>query len=180
MDEQPTSAPASAAQHPETLAELAQTPLPATATPSAKASTKSGPSTKKPTPQSLVNQASAQVDLLRQAETIKQLQGQVKLLEGQSREAGKVFLGTITALITSAFALVAALAWNSAIQTLFEQIFPKQTSAGWWLVASTFGYALLITIIVVAVIYYLTSLSKRFGGTSLLGEAPKAEGARKE
>lgn len=180
MNEQPLPTPASittasAAQQPETLAELAQTPLPA-----AKTGVKSGPSTKRPTPQSLVNQASAQMDALRQAETIKQLQKQVTVLEGQSREAGKVFLGTITALITSAFALVAALAWNSAIQTLFEQVFPKQTSEGWWLVASTFGYALLITIIVVAVIYYLTTLSKRFGGTSLLGEAPKAEGGKKE
>ena len=53
MDEQPIPAStttASAAQQPETLAELAQTPLPA-----AKAGVKSGPSTKRTTPQSLVN-----------------------------------------------------------------------------------------------------------------------------
>jgi predicted PurR-regulated permease PerM len=185
MDEQPiaaSTAAASAAHQPETLAELAQTPLPATATPSAKASTKSGPSTKKPTPQNLVNQASAQMDLLRQAETIKQLQGQVRLLEGQSVEAGRVFLGTITTLITSAFALVAALAWNDAIQSLFKQIFPpnQEGNSGWGLIASAFGYALFITIIVVIVIFYLTRLSKRFGGTSLIGEAPKGEGAKKE
>ncbi len=185
MDEQPiaASAPAAgAAQQPETLAELAQTPLPATATPSVKASTKSGPSTKKPTPQSLVNQASAQMDLLRQAETIKQLQKQVTVLEGQSREAGKVFLATITTLITSAFALVAALAWNSAIQTLFEKLFPldNKGQSGWVLIIFSFGYALFITLIVVIVIYYLTRLNRRFGGQSLIGEAPKGEGARKE
>ncbi|HEU5200389.1 MAG TPA: DUF5654 family protein, partial [Ktedonobacterales bacterium] len=117
MDEQPTPASAttaSAAQQPETLAELARTPLPATAAPAAKAGVKSGPSTKKPTPQNLVNQAGAQMDALRQAETIKQLQKQVTLLEGQSRDAGKVFLATLTTLLTSAFGFVAALAWNDA------------------------------------------------------------------
>lgn len=185
MDEQPTPASAttaSAAQQPETLAELARTPLPATAAPAAKAGAKSGPSTKKPTPQSLVNQASAQVDALRQAETIKQLQKQVTLLEGQSREAGKVFLATITTLITSAFALVAALAWNSAIQALFQKVFPldKAGQSDWVLIIFSFGYALFITLIVVVVIYYLTRLNKRFGGTSLIGEAPKGEGAKKE
>ena len=182
MDEQPIAAStaASAAQQPETLAELAHTPLPAPAAPSAKASTKSGPSTKRPTPQSLVNQAGAQMDLLRQAETIKQLQGQVKLLEGQSREAGKVFLATITTLITSAFALVAALAWNAAIQSLFRFYFPEQSGDNIQAIIGEFGYALFITIIVVVVIFYLTRLSKRFGGQSLIGEAPKGEGARKE
>lgn len=181
MSEQPLSTPASAtttsaAQQPETLAELAQTPLPA-----AKAGVKSGPSTKRPTPQNLVNQASAQVDLLRQAETIKQLQGQVRLLEGQSLEAGRVFLATVTTLITSAFALVAALAWNSAIQALFQKVFPPQAGQeGWSFIISAFGYALFITIIVVIVIYYLTTLSRRFGGRSLIGEAPKGEGSKKE
>lgn len=184
MDEQPTTASTTAASaaQPETLAELAHTPLPATAAPAVKAGTKSGPSTKKPTPQSLVNQASAQMDALRQAETIKQLQKQVTVLEGQSREAGKVFLATITTLITSAFALVAALAWNSAIQTLFQKVFPlnKEGQSDWVLIIFSFGYALFITVIVVIVIYYLTRLNKRFGGTSLIGEAPKGEGARKE
>ena len=184
MDEQPTAASATTAgaAQPETLAELAHTPLPTTAAPATKAGAKSGPSTKRPTPQSLVNQASAQMDLLRQAETIKQLQGQVKLLEGQSREAGKVFLATVTTLITSAFALVAALAWNSAIQELFQKVFPpnKEGQNEWTLIISAFGYALFITVIVVVVIYYLTSLNRRFGGHSLISEAPKGEGARKE
>ncbi len=185
MDEQPIPAStttASAAQQPETLAELARTPLPATAAPAAKASTKSGPSTKRPTPQNLVNQAGAQMDALRQAETIKQLQKQVTLLESQSRDAGKVFLATLTTLLTSAFGFVAALAWNDAIQTLLDKAIPidRDGQHGWTLVIFAFGYALLITIIVVAAIYYLTRLNKRFGGHSLLSEAPKAEGARKE
>lgn len=180
MDEQPLSTPASAvttsaAQQPETLAELAQTPLQA-----AKTGVKSGPSTKRPTPQSLVNQAGAQMEVLRQAETIKQLQKQVTVLEGQSLEAGKAFVATVTTLITSAFALVAALAWNEAIQTLFKYFFPAQSGDNVPAILSEFGYALFITIIVVVVIFYLTRLSKRLGGTSLIGEAPKAEGAKKD
>lgn len=186
MDEQPLSTPASvttasAAQQPETLAELAQTSLPATATPSAKASTKSGPSTKRPTPQSLVNQASAQMEVLRQAETIKQLQKQVTVLEGQSVEAGKVFLATVTTLLTSAFGFVAALAWNDAIQAAFTKIPLERGGAGsWTLIIVAIVYAILVTFIAVAVIYYLTKLNKRLGGKSLIGEAAKGEGAKKE
>ena len=184
MDEQaiPASATTASAAQPETLAELARTPVPATAAPATKAGVKSGPSTKRPTPQSLVNQASAQVDALRQAETIKQLQKQVTLLEGQSRDAGKVFLATLTTLLTSAFGFVAALAWNDAIQALLSKAIPidRNGQQGWTLVIFAFGYALLITLIVVAAIYYLSRLNKRVGGHSLIGEAAKAEGARKE
>jgi hypothetical protein len=183
MDEQPIAAStttASAAQ-PETLAELAHTPAPTTATPAAKASTKSGPSTKKPTPQNLVNQAGAQMEVLRQAETIKQLQSQVKVLEGQSVEAGRVFLATVTTLLTSAFGFVAALAWNDAIQALFSKIpLEKGGEGSWTLIIVAFIYALVVTFIAVAVIWYLTKLNKRFGGKSLIGEAAKGEGAKKE
>src|SRR5579885_2214151 len=59
------------------------------------------------TPNRLVAQVGSQVNALQQAETIKQLQNQVKQLEAQTRDAGKVFLATTTTLITSAFALVA-------------------------------------------------------------------------
>ncbi len=161
MEEQAASAP------PQTLAELAQTPAPA-----------AKPGAKKPTPARLVQQASNQVELLRQAETIKQLQNQVKLLETQSLEGGKVFLATMTTLITSAFALVAALAWNSAIQELFNELFHTSESAG---VISRFAYAILITLIVVIVIWYLTRLNKRLGARSLIGEIPHtSEGGKKE
>ena len=140
------------------------------------------------TPNRLVAQVGTQVSALQQAETIKQLQGQVKQLEAQSRDAGKVFLATTTALITSAFALVAALAWNEAIQDLFRQVFASNSTTsgltaassigvpGWGLVISSFSYAVLVTIIVVAIIYYLTRLNTRVGGRSLLGGGGGKEG----
>ena len=104
------------------------------------------------------------------------------MLETQSLGAGKVFVATLTTLLTSAFGFVAALAWNDAIQALLNKAIPidREGQHGWTLVIIAFGYALLITIIVVAAIYYLTRLNKRLGGQSLIGEAPKAEGAKKE
>jgi len=145
-------------------------------------------SAKKVTPQRLAAQVGTQMSTLQQAETIKQLQGQVKALEAQSKDTGKVFLATTTTLITSAFALVAALAWNEAIQDLFKKLYPppavnSSESAlvaaadlvpSWQLVISAFVYASVVTIIVVAIIYYLTKLNTRLGARSLIGEVPKA------
>jgi hypothetical protein len=129
---------------------------------------------KKPTTAAVIAQAAA----LQNAETVKQLQRQMKALEEQTKDTGKVFLATLTSLITSAFALVAALAWNGAIQDLFKLVFPptdvtQQTTRGQ--VIGEFGYALVVTIIVVLVIFYLTQLNTRIGGKSLIGEAAKSE-----
>ena len=49
-------------------------------------------------------------------------------------------------LMTAGFALVAALAWNTAIQDLFARIFPNQNS-----LIAKFLYALLITLIMIVV-----------------------------
>lgn len=160
---------------PATGAETPAATIPSTATVAQATAQATGGRTggKKVTPTSLVEQASA----LQQAETIKQLQRQMKSLEEQTKDTGKVFLATLTSLITSAFALVAALAWNQAIQNLFQQaIFPpKGQTADWGLVGSTFGYAFVVTIIVVLVIFYLTQINTRIGGKSLIGESGKSE-----
>lgn len=49
-------------------------------------------------------------------------------------------------LMTAGFALVAALAWNTAIQDLFQLLFPDQNS-----IIAKFLYALLITLIMILV-----------------------------
>lgn len=49
-------------------------------------------------------------------------------------------------LMTAGFALVAALAWNTAIQDLFQRIFPNQHS-----LIAKFLYAFLITLIMIIV-----------------------------
>ena len=54
----------------------------------------------------------------------------------------------VAALVTAAFGLVAALAWNGAIQELFKLIFGEQST-----LVAMFVYAVVVTIIaVIAVI----------------------------
>lgn len=155
-------------------AEAPATTIPATAT-MAQATAQARAGGKKVTPNRLVEQVGA----LQSAETIKQLQSQVKALESQSRDTGKIFLATTTSLITSAFALVAALAWNDAIQNLFKFLYPPPGANANRVtgqeVTGTFLYAVVVTLIVVAVIFYLTKLNTRVGGRSLIGEAPKGK-----
>lgn len=60
----------------------------------------------------------------------------------------------LLALATSALGLVAALAWNDAVQSVFREYFP---SAGG--IVAKFVYAILLTIIIVSVTINLTKLA---------------------
>lgn len=68
-------------------------------------------------------------------------------------------------LATAAFGLVAALAWNDAIQTLFTEIFGEAGD-----LAAKFLYAVLVTILVVLATIRLARLQVRMGG----GESPES------
>lgn len=59
---------------------------------------------------------------------------------------GVEIIEKLAALATSALGLVAALAWNDAIQNIFERIFGEQSS-----IPAMLGYASLVTIIAVMV-----------------------------
>jgi hypothetical protein len=59
-------------------------------------------------------------------------------------------LDKMSALITAAFGLVAALAWNTAIQAIFDTYLPA--GAGIW---SKVGYAVLVTILAVILVIYV-------------------------
>lgn len=61
----------------------------------------------------------------------------------------------ILELMTAAFSLVAALAWNDAIQSLFQKLFPQ--SGG---VIAKFLYAFVITAIVVWIGIRLSRITK--------------------
>lgn len=71
-------------------------------------------------------------------------------------------LEKISTLVSAGLGLVAALAWNSAIQSLFETLFGKQSS-----LPAMFAYAIFITCIVVWVTVKLgrltNSLKERLG-----------------
>lgn len=62
-------------------------------------------------------------------------------------------------LSTAGFGLVAALAWNEAIQSFVNQYVVKYISPGSG-VLSRFIYAVIITIVAVLVTYQLSKLSK--------------------
>lgn len=65
-------------------------------------------------------------------------------------------LDKIVQLMTVAFGLVAALAWNEAIQELFTIIFGEAGS-----LAAKFFYAVIVTVVVVFVTIRLGRLSDR-------------------
>ena len=59
-------------------------------------------------------------------------------------------------LSTAAFGLVAALAWNSAIQAIFAEIFGKQSS-----IPAMLGYAITVTIIAVLCATWIGFVAKK-------------------
>ncbi|HJJ54542.1 MAG TPA: DUF5654 family protein [Methanocorpusculum sp.] len=63
----------------------------------------------------------------------------------------------IAALLTAAFGLVAALAWNSAIQEIFNVYFPNDTSA----IAPMVTYAIVVTVIAVIVAVAIGAISAK-------------------
>lgn len=73
----------------------------------------------------------------------------------------KELIQQLVTLSTSGFGLVAALAWNEAIQTFvkdyIQQFFPDQSGA-----ISKFIYAMIITVFAVFITYQLTKISSRF------------------
>ena len=60
------------------------------------------------------------------------------------------------ALITAAFGLIAALAWNSAIQAIFAKYFPAGTGINAMLI-----YAILVTIIAVLATLWIGKLAHK-------------------
>lgn len=64
----------------------------------------------------------------------------------------------IAGYIVAGFALVAGLAWNDAIRSLIEVVFPKGGSNT---ILAKFAYALLVTIVIVVVSMYVTKLLVR-------------------
>lgn len=68
----------------------------------------------------------------------------------------KEVIEKLVALITAAFGLVAALAWNGAIQETFKRMFGDQSS-----IIAMFIYAGVVTIIAVFVIIWISKLAEK-------------------
>ena len=65
----------------------------------------------------------------------------------------------IAALMTAAFGLVAALAWNTAIQAVFKEIFGENSS-----IPAMLSYAVIVTLIAVIATIWIGRLAKKAKG----------------
>jgi hypothetical protein len=75
----------------------------------------------------------------------------------------QVFLQTMIALASAAFGIVAALAWNSAIQATITRIMgPDESLTGLYI------YAILATILAVIVLVALGRAAARVGGEAAI------------
>jgi uncharacterized membrane protein len=70
----------------------------------------------------------------------------------------KEVIEKIAALITAAFGLVAALAWNEAIQEIFRLVFGEQS--GVW---AMIFYAVVVTIIAVLITIWIGRVAEKSG-----------------
>ncbi|HEY0044009.1 MAG TPA: DUF5654 family protein [Allosphingosinicella sp.] len=70
----------------------------------------------------------------------------------------RVFLQTMIALASASFGLVAALAWNEAIKATLAKLGLGDDLAG------LYAYAILATVIAIAVLVWLAKLAARVGG----------------
>ena len=66
------------------------------------------------------------------------------------------FLKTMVKMVTSAFALVAALAWNTSISEIIKRYIQSGNSVSSWLI-----YAMIVTILAVIVGIYLSGLNNK-------------------
>lgn len=73
-------------------------------------------------------------------------------------DAKTLFLETFAALITAAFGLIAALAWNEAIKALIAQFFQAGNA-----LMGLFVYAIIVTVIAVLVTYVIAKTLARYG-----------------
>ena len=73
-------------------------------------------------------------------------------------EVTKLIMETILGLITTAFAFVAGLAWNDAIQKLIEQFIGTGDA-----LPSLFIYAIVVTIVAVLVTVILARIAGKMG-----------------
>ena len=74
----------------------------------------------------------------------------------EEKKLSEELIEKFTQLITSGFGLVAALAWNEAIQEVFSRFFKE----GEGLFAKV-SYAVIVTLITILIVYQLSQISNR-------------------
>lgn len=79
----------------------------------------------------------------------------LKKIKNEVGEVKREFKEKVITLVLGGFGLVTALAWNEAIKTLFETLFPKKSE-----LIGKFVYAAIVTVIVVLLSLQLKKISK--------------------
>ncbi len=80
----------------------------------------------------------------------------VKYIKKSVREFRIEFLKTAAKMVSAAFALVAALAWNTAISEIIKKYLKPDSNVFSWLI-----YALVVTFFAVMVGFYLSRVSSK-------------------
>ena len=75
-----------------------------------------------------------------------------------ANDVSKLIMETILGLITTAFAFVAGLAWNDAIQALITELVGTGNA-----LSSLFTYAIIVTVIAVLVTVILARFAAKMG-----------------
>ncbi len=85
------------------------------------------------------------------------IDSKIKELKKEGKEIKKEVKQRVVGYIIAAFGLVAGLAWNDAIKSLIENLFPLGRNT----LLVKFIYAILVTIIVVVISVYLIKFSEK-------------------
>jgi hypothetical protein len=80
----------------------------------------------------------------------------IKKLKTEIKEIKREFRQTVLTWILGGFGVVAALAWNEAIKSLFDTLLPKSSA-----LIGKFIYAIVVTIIAVLISYQLKKFSEK-------------------
>jgi TRAP-type C4-dicarboxylate transport system permease small subunit len=83
-------------------------------------------------------------------------------------------MDTIAALMTAAFGLIAALAWNAAISDWVKSVFPNSNDA----LLGEFVYAILVTILAVVATLLIARSIAKLKGVEVLPSDKKKESSR--
>ena len=75
-------------------------------------------------------------------------------IKGEVSDINKEIRSKVAGYIMAAFGLVAGLAWNDAIKSFIEHVFPMEENSLW----AKFIYAIIITLILVIVSVYIVKI----------------------
>lgn len=100
------------------------------------------------------------------------------IARAKAQASSTVFLATVVSLATSAFGVVAALAWNQAIQDNLQALLRLDgLFRGWSQAQLELIYALLVTVIAVVVIVGLNRVAGRIAKKSAIDVAEAEQGS---